>query len=399
MTAEPKCIGLFGVFGTGNFGNDGSLLAMTEILRRVAPEEPLLCICGNPEAVRQTFGLDAVAIYYVPKPSAHGGGLLSLARKATGKVVLWFHVLKQVRRLKMMIVPGTGILDDFGVWPLAWPYDLLTWCILARVMGVKVVLASVGAGPIHHPVSRWFMKLAAGSAHYRSYRDQLSKSFMESIGSDVSNDPIYPDIAFSLPKPPDASEENAHLTIGVGLMTYFGWKQNPRASGTYTRYIEKMVGFVRWALSEGYGVRLIMGDLSDMQAVTDVLQALKKEGDPGEALLFEPARTLHEIMDQMARVDLVVATRFHNVICALKMGKPTLSIGYAKKNDALLGEAGLGDFCQDIELLDLERLKTQTKNLIADRTVLAKKIRETCRHFESELGQQNTRIKALMAGA
>ena len=43
-------------------------------------------------------------------------------------------------------------------------------------------------------------------------------------------------------------------------------------------------------------------------------------------------------MRAMAPVGTVVATRYHNVICALKLGKPTISIGYAAKNDALMAE-------------------------------------------------------------
>ena len=49
-------------------------------------------------------------------------------------------------------------------------------------------------------------------------------------------------------------------------------------------------------------------------------------------------------MHQMAETRIVVATRFHNVVCALKMKKPTISIGYASKNDVLLAEMGLAEF-------------------------------------------------------
>ena len=76
--------------------------------------------------------------------------------------------------------------------------------------------------------------------------------------------------------------------------------------------------------------------------------------------MFAPARTLHDVMQQMADTDIVVATRYHNVVCALRVGKPTISIGYAEKNDALLAEVGLADFCQDIERLDVDLLEAQT---------------------------------------
>jgi polysaccharide pyruvyl transferase WcaK-like protein len=70
---EPKCVGMFGLFGVGNLGNDGSLEAALAFLRRSAPQERLLCICGDPNAVQQNFNLDTIPIYYRPRPSIPGG--------------------------------------------------------------------------------------------------------------------------------------------------------------------------------------------------------------------------------------------------------------------------------------------------------------------------------------
>jgi polysaccharide pyruvyl transferase WcaK-like protein len=153
MASEPKRIGLFGMFGTGNIGNDGSLESMVRFLRRVAPEERLLCICGNPAAVEKAFGLEAVPIYRRPSRLSERRAIAFLQR-AAGRALLWFHAARQLRRLKVLIIPGMGVLDDFSVNPLGlgWPHDVLSWCLLGRLMGVKVILASIGAGPIRHPV-------------------------------------------------------------------------------------------------------------------------------------------------------------------------------------------------------------------------------------------------------
>ena len=65
--------------------------------------------------------------------------------------------------------------------------------------------------------------------------------------------------------------------------------------------------------------------------------------------------------------DFVVATRFHNVVCALKLVRPTVSIGYEAKNDAVMTELGLGEFCQSIEELDLDLLNKQLAELMNNR--------------------------------
>jgi polysaccharide pyruvyl transferase WcaK-like protein len=405
VATQPKLIGLFGMFGTGNIGNDGSLESMVRLLRRVAPEERLLCICGNPAAVTRAFGLEAVAIYHQPGrvPESRAAALLL---RVVGRATLWLHAARQLRRLKVLIVPGMGVLDDFSVSPLGlgWPHDILSWWLLGRLMGVKVVLASIGAGPIRHPVSRWLMKAAARAAHCRSYRDTVSKAFMESIGFDARHDPIYPDIAFRLPAPPSTRPpvaEGQPLTIGIGVMTYCGWRNDAkRGAQIYAAYLGKMTDFAVWLLDRGHVVRVLMGDQADRRAVDDLIRAVRsRRPDRAEAsVVFTPAETLHDVMQQIADTDLVVATRYHNVVCALRVGKATISIGYAKKNDVLLAEMGLADYCQDIERLDVTRLEIQTLRLIAERPALEGRIRQAGARFQNSLREQEDLIASLIAG-
>jgi polysaccharide pyruvyl transferase WcaK-like protein len=380
MRAEPKLIGLFGMFGTGNIGNDGSLESMVGFLRSVAPQQRLLCICGNPAVVEEAFGLDAVPIY--PEASRSGGGRATLLRRAAGRASLWLHAARHLRRVRVLIIPGMGVLDDFSVSPLGlgWPHDVLSWCLLGRLMGVKVIFASVGAGPIRHPVSRWLMKAAARAAHWRSYRDTVSKAFMASIGFDVRNDPIYPDIAFRLPAPAATGwqdEPGRPLVVGVGVMAYCGWRNDAnRGAAIYAAYLENMTTFVVSLLDRGHVVRVLLGDQADRRAVDDLFGAVRARRPDlaGQSMVFAPAFTLHDIMEQMAGTDVIVATRYHNVVCALRIGKPTISIGYSEKNDALLAEMGLAEYCQSIEQLDVARLEEQTLQLIADRLALEDRV-------------------------
>jgi polysaccharide pyruvyl transferase WcaK-like protein len=117
------------------------------------------------------------------------------------------------------------------------------------------------------------------------------------------------------------------------------------------------------------------------------------------SILFAPAQTLHEVMQQMADTDIVVATRYHNVVCALRMGKPTISIGYAAKNDALLTEVGLAEFCQHVERLDVDLLEAQTARLISDRVAYERKLRDAQRQFQSRLSEQEDLLAALICSS
>lgn len=399
MASDNKFVGIFGNFGTGNFGNDASLDSMVLSLGRVAPADRIYCVCGNPEVVEANHNFPAVPVHFTG-PNAASGPSPTTVQKIINKTLMWPHAIGHLRRLKALIIPGTGIFDDFQIGPFGWPYDLFCWFFLARLMGVTVIFASIGAGPADSAISRWFFKLVARFANYRSYRDIASKSFMTNIGFDASKDPIYPDLAFSLPAPATAPSTAGSLTVGVGVMTYYGWRKNSADSAAvYDGYVAKMVDYISWLMAQGHRVRILMGDHIDERAVRDILELLGMASVPctKDAVVFTPAHTLNDVLQQMTDIDIAVATRFHNVVCALKMGKPTISIGYAPKNDVLLAEMGLEGFCQHIDRLDVEMLKSQTTQLLQNRAAFERKVRSVCAEFDAALREQEDLIGALIS--
>ena len=94
-------------------------------------------------------------------------------------------------------------------------------------------------------------------------------------------------------------------------------------------------------------------------------------------------------MRQIAQTDVVAATRFHNVVCALKLGKPTLSIGYAEKFDVLMADMGVGHLCQHIERLDPDLLLEQFIDLTTNRHRYEQSIRKVSRAYQERLEQQD----------
>ena len=101
-------------------------------------------------------------------------------------------------------------------------------------------------------------------------------------------------------------------------------------------------------------------------------------------------------MEQTAGTDVVVATRFHNGVCALKMGKPTISIGYARKNEALLNDVGLAGYSQHIETFAVDTLIRQFEHLLQDRMRHAAEIRTRVQEFRSRLDRQDARLLAML---
>ncbi len=373
VQTRAKRIILFGVFGHGNIGNDASLEAMLAFLRQARPDAELACVCTGPQVVRAKYHIPAISVSWPRSDNRFFRNFNRLFFKVPGRVVDLFYTLKAVGRFDVMIIPGTGILDDFGDRPWNMPYALFKWCLAARLCGVRIAFVSVGAGPMNHPFNRWLLKSASRFAQYRSYRDEGSKNFMESIGIDTRNDTVFPDIVFSLRTPvtlPASYSEGDSLSVGVGVMLYFGTTgRDENVTKIYKTYVRKITSFVLWLMDEGHRVRLLVGDTADLPVVENILNAIiAKRGDlPREQIRADLAQSYQDLINQIAETDIIVASRFHNLICALKLNRPAVSLGYRKRHEELMTEMGLGNFCQQIESLDIDRLIDQFKSLSLER--------------------------------
>ena len=154
----------------------------------------------------------------------------------------------------------------------------------------------------------------------------------------------------------------------------------------YRAYVEKIGTLVLHLLSRKKRVRLVIGDTSDIAVVEDLKAWLgAKQSAPFES---EPAQSVDQVLAQLAEAELVVATRFHNVLLALRMGIPVLSIAYEGKNDALMKAMGLGAYCQSIENLELPRLLDQVQRLEAEAPQLGPRIEKQAELFRMQLDAQ-----------
>ncbi|MBS0231896.1 MAG: polysaccharide pyruvyl transferase family protein [Proteobacteria bacterium] len=392
---KAQRIALFGNFGSVNLGNEGSLDAMVRFLRSKRPEAEIICICRDPKRVSKNHSIATHPLKRLWTAPRWVSLLDKLLLRIPSRILDLGHVWRIVRGIDVLLIPGTGILDDYQERPSEMPLELFQWCGISAILKRPILFVSVGAGPIRNRISRLLMVSAAKLASYRSYRDAMSKAYLSAQGVDTSKDDVYPDLVFALPviHEAGAAQHDSARTgiIGVGVMSYFGWISNDkRGHQIYSDYLEKISQFVEWLLSRGYGVRLLIGSESDnatVKAIGD--RVAKRFGTPSaNSLLAEPAESLEELMRQMKATDAIVATRFHNVVCALKCAKPVLSISYAGKNDELLEKFGLADFVQQVENLNLELLIRQFEKLEKDRVVLSTKIRGRIQLLQKSLDQQ-----------
>ncbi|MEU1228453.1 polysaccharide pyruvyl transferase family protein [Streptomyces sp. NPDC005828] len=355
----PVRVGVFGLLGSGNLGNDGSLEAVLGYLRAEHPEAVVDALCGGPEAVSARFGIPATRLHWYRGEYRTASRAGAVAGKGLGKLVDVFRTAAWVRRHDVVIVPGMGVLEaTLPLRPWGFPYALFLLCASGRLVGTPVALVGVGAATIRNRPTRALVRWSARLAAYRSYRDAQSRDAMRAMGVDTARDEVHPDLAFALPTPP-GGPSGSPGPVCVGVMAFHGGNDDrARAEEIHRRYLDGTTRFVRALVEDGRQVRLLTGDEVDGPVVASILDAV-------DSPLLTAAETssLADLMKEMAAADSVVAIRYHNLICALKTGTPVLAVTYAAKSDALMAGMGLGEYCHPARELDADRLMDQFRSL------------------------------------
>ncbi|MDO0910620.1 polysaccharide pyruvyl transferase family protein [Streptomyces sp. DT2A-34] len=353
----PVRVGVFGLLGSGNLGNDGSLEAVLGYLRAEHPEAVVDALCGGPEAVAARYGIPATRLHWYRGEYRTASRAGAIAAKGLGKLVDVFRTAAWVRRHDVVIVPGMGVLEaTLPLRPWGLPYSLFLLCASGRLLRTRVALVGVGAAPIGNRPTQSLVRWSARLASYRSYRDTQSRDAMRAMGVDTARDEVYPDLAFALPTPPAGTPSG---TVCVGVMDFHGGNDDrARGEEIHRRYLDGTTAFVRALIADGRQVRLLTGDACDAPVVTAILDAV-------DSPLVTAAETasLADLMKETAAADTVVATRYHNLICALKVGTPTLALSYAEKSDALMDRMGLAAYCHPAREVDADRLLDQFRAL------------------------------------
>jgi len=292
------------------------------------------------------------------------------------------------------------MLGDFGIGPFDLHYEILKWSIVAKLRGCKLLFVSVGAGPIAHPLSRLLVKAALSLADYRSYRDEFSRQYLESVGFKTLHDRVYPDLAFSLETSltsafPKGHRNGDRRVVGLGLMDYYGQHLSSEdGERVYQHYVERMARFAAWLLDHDYSLVLLIGDLAyDTRVKHDLLRILGETGSlsPGR-IIDKPVSSPEQLCELLAQTDMVIATRFHNALLALMLNRPVLALSYHEKVRSLMAGVGAEDYCQDAMELDVPRLIEQFGRLEEDAENLSSLIKAKTDGYRQALKEQYRHI-------
>ena len=401
----------FGVFGTQNLGNECTLQATMYNIHKALPDATFTCLCTVPEDTEERHSIPAFAAHqaypaWLDSQLRFGrcSRLIKLLRKILFLIPLelihWAKGFKVIKGSQMLIVPGTQVVSDYVTGPFSWPYDIFKWAIIAKLSRARLLFLNIGVGPIYHPLSRWFIKTSLRLSDYRSYRDVASKQYVEKMEPCRGSDLVYPDLAFSLQRtllPACQNVGKQRPVFGIGLKDYLGQEgvRDRHNNRIYRDYLNTLGDLVAWLCERDYMVRVIIGDvLYDSGVKQDFMESLherglmKKEGQ----IVDEPVLTVKELLSQIAAIDFLVTSRFHNLVLALMLNKPVVCLSDHTKLDSLMSEIGLTEYCLSLPNLDFDNLIDRLVKLEKNAEALRLYVKQKTEEYRKTLDEQYSLI-------
>jgi polysaccharide pyruvyl transferase WcaK-like protein len=421
-------VAVLGHYAQLNLGDESITAATVSAVRRWRPTARIVGISLDPADTRARHGIESFPLRWQvtatptdppvrsveSQPSERGrlAGLLRnvplvvplvrLLRRlaAAGRELLYEAASlpgswRALEGIDLVIVAGSNqLLDQFGgAW--GFPYTLLRWSVLARLRGARVVLLSVGAGPLSGRLACQFVRWTLRLAEFSSVRDPGSASLVQAIGWQRPL-PVMPDLAFSfepcLPSTVVVRSQADGMTIGVNLMPVHDPRWWPDAEPlSHARYRGAMARFVAHLLERGHRVELFGTQPADEWIAGDLMRDLGAEaGNP--RLSMTTTRTLDQLVQLYARCDIITATRFHGIIIALRLARPVLGVCYYRKSREVMRDFGLERFAFDLDSVTGDQLIAGFADLADKRTEVQRAQQSTAAERYGQLERQYRQV-------
>ncbi len=438
-SARSDAVAVLGHYGQLNLGDESITAAAIGGVRCWRPGARVIAISLDPADTRERHGVDSYAlrrdVFRTPlePPEAksapthtpsESSGLRSVLRRVpflTTAVRAARHLARVSQALvreaaslpkswraldgvDLVIVAGSNqLLDQFGG---AWnfPYTLLRWTVLTRLRGARVALLSVGAGPLAGRLACQFIRWTLHLADYVSVRDEGSARLVGEIGWKTPV-PVRPDLAFSFNAgrqlaPVAKTGKTESLLVAVNLMPVHDPRYWPGAKPQVQEtYLAAVAGFVEHLLARGHRVELYGTQPADEWVARDLMDRIPRTAAT-DLMALAKVRSLDDLTCLYQRCDVIVPTRFHGILLALRFARPVIGICYYRKSRELMRDFGLERYAFDLDSVTSDQLAAAFSDIVVERPrveglacrVAAERANELAEQYRQVLLPQELRL-------
>jgi polysaccharide pyruvyl transferase CsaB len=317
MTAKTQYrVGITGSYGGLNLGDEAILQSIVGELRRELPEVEITVFSRNAEDTKRRHAVE---------------------RSIPVRKISRAEVAPEIQRLDLLIFGGGGILYDAEV------KLYLRELLVAKELGVPVMVYAVGAGPLKDPAAQAAVREALEGVHAITVRERAAQQVLEEAGVHrdvvVTADPALLLKPAALPRGFLKREglEGRRRLIGMSV----------REPGVAAPDIDQKVYHALLANAADFMIDRWDADIVFVPMERSVLDTQHSHAVIAKMLRAQRATVLKgeysssEILAMMGRFQFAVGMRLHFLIFAALRGTPFVALPYSGKVSGFLEDLKL----------------------------------------------------------
>lgn len=335
-----------GYYGFANAGDEAMLTAMVEAFAALDPEVNILVLSGNPQQTRQQHGVKAIHRLNYPE------------------------IIAALRSADLLISGGGSLLQD--VTSDRSFYYYLSIVMLAKKMGVPVMLYAQGIGPVQGNLARSAMRVIGNMVDLITVRDHGSKEELENLL--VVKPPVHvtADPVLAL-MPMDRAigrmlfgqkgiERSSRPCIGICVREWQNWSHYKKV---FAEVADKIIQ--KW---DAQLVFLPMQWPEDVTAAKEIARRAKHD----IPVLDEPYTT-NELLAMIGQLDVLIGIRLHALIFAAIMNVPVIGVSYDPKIERFLHTLGC-KAAGTLKDVTVDKLLSQVESCLANNEKIKRSLEE-----------------------
>jgi polysaccharide pyruvyl transferase WcaK-like protein len=257
--------------------------------------------------------------------------------------------------------------------------------MLGRIYSTSLIKATAAMGPFNQI---WNRRFATFYLHrfvdHIVARDETTYGELKKLGLG-SKLTMTADTAFLL-EPEEMTQEFDDPKLPNIVISVSHQARNRSQAASY--YLEVMKNFIQYLVTQvGVTVTLLPNEIEESQnddlKIAEEIQ--RNVNHPACHLVDPRLLSASQIKGIIDHSEVVVASRYHTVIAALSLGKPTISIGWHHKYEGVLQLFGLEDYSIPVDKLDLEILKNSFDKIWASRVALSLTLNQTSSDIRNDI--------------
>lgn len=303
-----KKVIISGYYGFNNFGDEAILQVLVRELKLRLPDLRIVVFSNNPAITKSQLDVNTVNRW---SP---------------------IEIIKEMSSADMFISGGGSLLQD--VTSSVTIYYYLGLIYLARIFGLKTFMYAQGIGPLERKISKIATKFVLSKVNKLTVRDEKSKLLLETLGLPVelTCDPVWLGLDENSPQNRIYKEFNLKESERFLSVNLRPWK------GIGMLELQDLASVVNKLAGEEALKVLIMPlqHKQDKEICNDFYNTLIMINPKIDVLFLDGDYTPSEWFGLIKRSKMLIAMRFHALICGLMNHVSLFGLSYDPKVTTLL---------------------------------------------------------------